>query len=91
MKSRLELLLDNEDFFSDAPDCEYGVFVNEYNDVVEFIFVKNDDFFTVYLSIFDEEPPYRDILVAGAAQTLEGAKFIAERKLHQKFYHNKIS
>jgi hypothetical protein len=93
MKFKLDVLTDDENFGVDALDCEAGLMINQYNDVVTYLFMKYDGYFEVYLSIQDEEdePLDRDILVEGIATTLEEAKAIAVKNLNELAYGDRIS
>ncbi|WP_394136871.1 hypothetical protein [Cytobacillus oceanisediminis] len=90
MKSKLEVLTDDERFGTEAIDCETGIMINKYNDVVTYLFMEYEGYFEVYLSIQDDEneAPYRDILAEGIAATLEEAKSIAFKNLNEMAYSN---
>ena len=91
-RSKLEILADDENFGLGALGCQTGLMVNQNNDVVTYLFLAQEGFFEVYLSLFDEEhePLSRDILAEGIASTLEDAKAIAVKNLNEEAYGIKI-
>ncbi|MCS0789509.1 hypothetical protein NX021_15255 [Cytobacillus firmus] len=92
MKSKLDILADDENFGLGALGCQTGLMMNQYNDVVTYLFLAQEGYFEVYLSLFDEEhePLSRDILAEGIAPTLEEAKAIAVKNLNEEAYGIKI-
>ena len=69
--TKLEALLDEEEFAADAISTDVGLLITE-NDVIHYLIVE---FFTVYLNLFEEDP-YTNVLAEGIALTLEEAKAI---------------
>jgi hypothetical protein len=86
-KSKMFSLFDDEEFAKDAIDCDSGIMINQHKDVLNFLILTFEDRFEVYLELFDDgEPPYRDILGVGIAETLEAAKAIAVANLNRQAY-----
>ena len=75
--TKLEALLDEEEFAADAISTDVGLLITE-NDVIHYLIVEYVEFFTVYLNLFEEDP-YTNVLAEGIALTLEEAKAIYER------------
>ena len=72
--TKLEALLDEEEFAADAISTDVGLLITE-NDVIHYLIVELW-IFTVYLNLFEEDP-YTNVLAEGIALTLEEAKAIA--------------
>lgn len=91
MKPKLEALVDDSNFGIGAINVETGVMVNQYRDMVDFIFLEFSDRFEVYLNIYDEkEPPFRNLLAKGVGGDLEEAKRVAVENLDAIAYKNRI-
>ena len=86
MKSKLVALYDDEEFATDAINSDVGLMVNQYNEVVNYLILEYQGFFHVYLNLFDEEEPFRNILSEGIAPTLEEAQVIAVNNLNEMAY-----
>ena len=84
MVLKLEALLDDEEFAADAISTDVGLLITE-NDVIHYLIVEYEGFFTVYLNRF-EGGPYTDILAKGSALTLEEAKAIALNDMNELMY-----
>ncbi|MEI3600198.1 MULTISPECIES: hypothetical protein [unclassified Oceanobacillus] len=81
MQSKLDKLMENDDFGKGASDYDAGIMIYE-NDSLNFILFSYEHHFEVYLSLFDEEPPHiRDYLIYAKADTLEEAQRQAEEQL----------
>lgn len=86
MKSKLVALYDDENFATDAINGDVGLIVNQYNEVVNYLILEYQGFFHVYLNLFDDEEPFRNILSEGIATTLDEAKEIAANNLNEMAY-----
>ena len=82
--SKLEALLDDEEFAADAISTDVGLLINK-NDVIHYLIVEYGEFFTVYLNLFEEDP-YTNILAEGSALSLEEAKAIALNNMNELMY-----
>lgn len=82
--TKLEALLDDEEFAVDAISTDIGLLVTE-NAVMHYLIVEYGEFFTVYLNLFGEDP-YTDILAEGSALSLEEAKAIALNNMNELMY-----
>lgn len=82
--TKLEALLDDEEFAVDAISTDVGLFITE-NDVMHYLIVEYGEFFTVYLNLFKEDP-YTDVLAEGSALNLEEAKAIALNNMNELMY-----
>ena len=82
--SKLEALLDDEEFAADAISTDVGLLIAK-NDVMHYLIMEYEGIFTVYLNLFEEEP-YTDILAEGSALTLEEAKAIALNNMNELMY-----
>ncbi|MFJ8264782.1 hypothetical protein [Peribacillus asahii] len=87
-KSKLIELYDDEFFGTEAIDGEAGIMINEYNEVVDFLILTFEDRIEVYLNLYDEEAPYRNILAKGVAAEIEEAKDRAIANLNRQVYIN---
>ena len=77
--TKLEALLDEEEFAADAISTDVGLLITE-NDVIHYLIVEVE-FFTVYLNLFEEDP-YTNVLAEGIALTLEEAKAIMNELMY---------
>ena len=82
--SKLEVLLDDEEFAADAISTDVGLLITE-NDVIHYLIMEYEELFTVYLNLFEEDP-YTNILAEGSALTLEEAKAIALNNMNELMY-----
>ncbi|RST59694.1 hypothetical protein D5F11_011370 [Siminovitchia terrae] len=86
-KSKLEMLVDDQQFGVGNKSVDTGIMINDHNDAVDYLILEFNDRFEVYLNLYDEnEPPYRNILTSGKSRSLEVAKKIAVRKLNKLAY-----
>ena len=91
MKPKLEMLItDNESFGSDAKNFETGIMINEFNDSIDSVMLEFDDRYEVYLNLYDERPPFRNVLAKGVAKNIRDAKEIANKNLIKIAYKNWI-
>ena len=65
--------------------------INEYSDVINYLILEYPGLFTVYLNLWDDEEPYRNILADGIAIKLEDAKEIALKNINEMIYENAIN
>jgi len=86
MKTKLEALFDDENFATDAISSDAGLMINQYNEVVHYLILEYQGFFHVYLNLFDDEEPFRNLLSEGIALTLEEAQEIAVNNLNEMAY-----
>ena len=82
--SKLEALLDDEEFAADAISTDVGLLITG-SDVLHYLIVDYGEFFTVYLNLFEEDP-YTNLLAEGSVLTLEGAKAIALNNINELMY-----
>ena len=83
MKPKIFELFEDENFGVDALEYETGIML--YDSLpVDFLMMRNESGWDVYLNLYDDEPPYRNILVKGSARNLEDAKSIATQKLDEE-------
>lgn len=86
---KLEDLVEDKDFARNFIDSEVGVMVNQHNDLITYLIVEYEESVEVYLELNDlGEPPYRELLAEGIAETVEEAKAIAVKNLNEMAYKN---
>lgn len=83
--SKLEALFDDESFAKDAINFDSGLMVNQYNDVINYLTIEYEGFYTVYLNLLEEEP-YINLLAEGIALTIDDAKEIALKNINEMIY-----
>ena len=88
MRMKLFDLLTDDNFATDSISTDAGILVTQNEDVVYYLYLEYEGFFMVYLNLFDEEVPFRNILSEGIALTLEKAMQIAIKNLNGILYGN---
>lgn len=87
LKSKLDKLAESGELMgTNVVNYDNGIMISEYGDAATFVLLEYEDYFEVYLSLYDEgEPPYRDILVTGTSMDVEDAMKIASRNLSKEY------
>ncbi|WP_409290633.1 hypothetical protein [Peribacillus sp. SCS-37] len=74
---------DDEEFAVDFVTVE----INEYTDMIEFLFFTFEDRAEVYFCLYDDgEAPFRNILGKGTAATIDEAAQLAKADLDKQAY-----
>lgn len=64
-----------------------GIFIIDEHDTGNFVMIQYEDYFHIYLGLFDNgEPPYRDLLAEGIAPTIEEAQDIALKNFKNQLF-----
>lgn len=86
--TKLETLLEDDQFDDSYIDFESGVLITNHNDSVVYMILEYEEYFHVYLQFEDEEEPFHDCIIEGIAVTREQAQQIAIQNLNEFIYQN---
>lgn len=80
MRSKLDKLFDDPQFGKGAKDYDAGLMIYKNKLPLNYLILKYDDYYKVYLSLYDE---HQNHLVSSKSSNLNVAKNLATKKIEK--------